>query len=174
MSDNKNVLSKINKAKEKNLTALDLNNNQLTTLSTEISQLTNLTTLYLSSNLLTTLPTEIFQLTNLTRLYLNGNQLTTLPAEIFQLTNLTTLYLSSNLLTTLPTEIFRLTNLTALYLSSNPIRRTLKDLGINGTRQVLEYYHRCHQYNFFLVYSVLGLDCSYPVVNAFSVSWKTH
>lgn len=50
-------------------------------------------------NHLTTIPTEISQLTNLTKLLLKTNKLTSLPQEFEQLTNLQMLNLYGNLFT---------------------------------------------------------------------------
>ncbi|MDD2907238.1 MAG: leucine-rich repeat domain-containing protein [Candidatus Gracilibacteria bacterium] len=98
---------------------LVLESNSLTTLSTQIGNLTNLQTLTLAFNSLTTLPTQIGNLTNLQYLYLNDNSLTTLPTQIGNLTNLQELYLSANGLTTLPTQIGNLVKLKYLYLDYN-------------------------------------------------------
>lgn len=104
----------------KNLTTLNLSWNQLTQLLPEITELKNLTTLYLVSNQLTQLPPEITEFKNLTTLSLGFNQLTRLLPEITELKNLTTLYLTGNQLTQFPLEITELTNLTTLDLSGNP------------------------------------------------------
>jgi len=104
-----------------NLTRLNLNGNKLTAVPPEISQLINLTDLQLSSNPLTAVPPEIWKLTNLTSLNLSNNKLTAVPPEIWQLTNLTKLVLISNDLTAVPPEIGQLTNLTRLDLSFNPL-----------------------------------------------------
>jgi hypothetical protein len=100
---------------------LVLSSNQLTTLPTEIGNLTDLTSLVLSYNQLTTLPAEIGSLQNLTSLDLSFNQLTALPTEIGKLTNITSLDLSYNQLTALPPEIEKLTLLTTLWLAENKI-----------------------------------------------------
>ncbi|MEM1168484.1 MAG: COR domain-containing protein, partial [Cyanobacteria bacterium P01_H01_bin.35] len=105
-----------------NLTSLDLSNNQLTSLPESISQLSNLTELSLNSNQLTSLPESISKLSNLTELSLNSNQLTSLPESIIKLSNLTELYLSRNqIYTNLPESISKLSNLTKLYLNSNQL-----------------------------------------------------
>ena len=104
-----------------NLTSLLLNGNQFTSLPLEIGLLTNLTELNLRANELTSLPFEIGQLINLTDLSLRDNQLTSLAPEIGQLTNLTSLDLIFNQLTSLPPEIGQLTNLNGLYLNSNQL-----------------------------------------------------
>ncbi len=104
-----------------NLQQLNLNNNRLTTLPAEIGNLTNLQELYLYENQLTTLPAKIVNLTNLQQFNLGGNRLTTLPAKIVNLTNLQQFNLSGNRLTTLPAEIGNLTNLRELYLYENQL-----------------------------------------------------
>ena len=87
------------------LQALDLSDNQLTSVPAEIGQLTSLEVLYLANNQLTSLPAEIWQLTSLTYLNLSYTTLTSLPAEIGQLTLLEELYLGRNKLRTLPAAI---------------------------------------------------------------------
>ena len=88
------------------LKELDLNNNELTSLSAEIGQLTSLESLYLSRNQLTSLPAEIGQLTSLTELHLSGNRLTTVPYEIGLITSLVRLDLTNNKLTSMPAAIW--------------------------------------------------------------------
>ena len=70
-----------------------------------IGRLTALQALDLSDNQLSSLPAEIGQLTSLEGLYLGGNRLTSLPADIGQLTSLTVLYLEEHRLRTLPAAI---------------------------------------------------------------------
>ena len=89
--------------------------NQLTSLPSEIGQLTSLKQLDLHDNQLTSLPAEIGQLTSLKWLHLSYNQLTSLPAEVGQLASLTELGLSYNPLTSLPAEIGQLTSLSELW-----------------------------------------------------------
>jgi|GEM_PF-77540 len=115
-----NAVKAIEVCRKKRGTTLNLSDNKLTALPTEIAQLTALTELYLHNNQLTELPPQIAKLTALTVLNLGGNQLTAVPPKIGQLTALTTLDLSVNRLTALPPEIAKLTALTALYLHGNP------------------------------------------------------
>ncbi len=103
------------------LNVLLLNGNELTTLPESISKLTNLQTLDLNWNELTTLPESISKLTNLQRLNLSGNKLTTLPENISQLTKLQELNLRDNKLTTLPESISKLSNLQGLDLSGTQL-----------------------------------------------------
>ncbi|MEH1972681.1 MAG: COR domain-containing protein [Nostoc sp.] len=118
---NKELLQIIEQAAKEKATELYLNNNQLSSLPPEFSQLSNLTTLYLSDNQLSSLPPEFSQLSNLTTLYLNNNQLSSLPPEFSQLSNLTRLSLSNNQLSSLPPEFSQLSNLTMLYLNNNQL-----------------------------------------------------
>ena len=82
---NEELLQIIEKAAREKATHLSLNNNQLSSLPPEISQLSNLTELYLNHNQLSSLPPEISQLSNLVELYLNNNpQLSSPPPEIVE------------------------------------------------------------------------------------------
>ncbi len=109
----------IRRARDENWDELDLRNNIITTLPSEIGELTNLDVLDLSETGLTVLPPEIGQLTNLRVLEVSKNQLTNLPKEIGQLTQLMWLDLEHNLLSTLPTEIQNLSKLEKLNLTEN-------------------------------------------------------
>jgi Leucine-rich repeat (LRR) protein len=96
---------RIEKARRKKATFLDLSELELSTLPEALGQLTNLQKLNLSGNQLTTLPESLGQLTNLQLLYLFDNQLTTLPESLEQLTNLQWLFLNNNQLTALPESL---------------------------------------------------------------------
>ncbi|MBD2214339.1 leucine-rich repeat domain-containing protein [Nostoc linckia FACHB-104] len=144
------VREKIQEAKQKKLTELDLTNwatkdkdklteipsevfeikwlevlklryNQITTIPEAITRLQNLTTLNLSGNQITTIPEAITRLQKLTYLDLSGNQITTIPEVITRLQKLTMLNLSGNQITTIPEVITRLQKLTTLHLSGNQI-----------------------------------------------------
>ncbi|MFM2482065.1 leucine-rich repeat domain-containing protein [Celerinatantimonas sp. YJH-8] len=111
------------------LTVLNISANQLTTLSPDIGKLTQLTGLDMSGNQFTQLPPEIGRLTKLTRLDMDHNQLTQLPPEIGQLTKLTKLDMSGNQLTQLPPEIGQLTRLTWLDLDHNQLTQLPPEIG---------------------------------------------
>ena len=126
---NEKVMQLIREAYEKNLTILNLSNNQLTQLPLEIKKLKNLISLDLSYNQLTQLPPEIGELKKLGTLHLQNNQLTQLPSEIKELTKLIALYLSYNQLTQLPPEIGELKNLTTLHVSNNQLTQLPPEIG---------------------------------------------
>ena len=90
------------------LTELDLSCERLTSLPTELGNLTNLSTLNLARNLLTSVPAELGNLTNLRMLDLSGNELTSVPAELGRLTGLETLNLADNQIQSLPKEFLNL------------------------------------------------------------------
>ena len=83
----------------------------------DFSGLTALTKLNLSNNHLTTIPSQLFTLSNLTYLNLENNELSSeIPEELSNLTNLTELYLNDNASLTgaLPQSLTELTKLEKL------------------------------------------------------------
>jgi Leucine-rich repeat (LRR) protein len=108
-----------------NLEVLLLNNNQITTLPTDVfSNLPNLQILALQYNEIATLPSNVFNnLLRLTELTLNNNRILDLPQNVFSnLGQLNLLTLSTNLLTDLTPGIFiNLNSLRTLYLNWNQI-----------------------------------------------------
>ncbi|CAM9241655.1 unnamed protein product, partial [Scytosiphon promiscuus] len=114
--DSGDLASCLDTAGRGDITYLNLENNNVTTLPDEIFQnLTALSMLNLKMDLIT-LPDGIFDnLTTLTSLYLSYNSLNTLPEDIFlDLTALQLLSMAESNFTTLPEGIFR--NLPALEL----------------------------------------------------------
>ena len=107
------------------LTTLDLADNRLTALPSDLGSLTTLTTLDLSGNALSgEAPDSIGDLTALTTLDLSGNRFTDVHADFNALTSLTTLDLSDNRLAAanfadIATAISAMTALTSLDLSGN-------------------------------------------------------
>jgi hypothetical protein len=87
---------------------------------TALGALTNLTFMNLNGHNLTTIPTQIGRLTALTHLNLGGSMLTgSVPSEVNNMTKLQTLIFHANLLTgTLP-PLTKLTNLTFLDVRNN-------------------------------------------------------
>ena len=78
---------------------------RLTTLPSEIGQLTALTKLEICGHHISSLPSQIGDLTALKYLDLSRNELTMLPLAIGNLSSLNTLDLSGNRLTSLPDSI---------------------------------------------------------------------
>ena len=111
------------------LTKLNLINNQLEALPSEIGQLQALTKLNLINNQLEALPSEIGQLQALTKLDLSLNRLTVLLPEIGQLVALTELILWNNQLAAIPPEIGQLHALTELDLSANQLAVLPPEIG---------------------------------------------
>jgi len=108
---------------------LYLGENNLSQLPPEIGDLSDLTILDLKQKRLSQCPAEIGQLTDLATLVLNNNRLGQLPPEIGQLINLSTLSLSENSLSYLPAEIGQLTNLKTLFLSENSLNQLPPEIG---------------------------------------------
>jgi len=102
------------------VTTLNLNKNDLNVLSPDIAKLTELENLNLSNNQLTSLPSELFSLKKLKYLQLDHNQFKTISSSISDLSTLENLNLSYNELTSLPNEIYDLKNLKTLSISNNP------------------------------------------------------
>ena len=134
-----------------NVTALNLNKQELTKVPEAIFQHTQLKVLLLNDNKLTALPAEIGALQNLERLELNSNQITTLPKELGQLQALERLDCSSNKLAALPAEVAALPRLTYLYCYFNALKTLPADIGKAS--------------------SLSFLDCSYNQITALPASF---
>ncbi|MBL3658791.1 DUF5018 domain-containing protein [Fulvivirga sediminis] len=87
------------------LTKLTLNNNDISSLPSEIDELKKLKELHLWYNKLISLPKEIGDLESLKKLDVSANKLRALPSELGNLTNLKFLYLDHNDLSTIPKEV---------------------------------------------------------------------
>jgi Leucine-rich repeat (LRR) protein len=90
-------------------------------LSTYIGLLQNLQTLNLSNNLLTSIPSELGLLQHLHMLRLNFNHLTSIPSELGLLQKLRHLYLHFNKLTSIPYELGNIKKLKYIDIGQNPI-----------------------------------------------------
>lgn len=89
-----------------NTTMLDLSNKNLTSLPSEIGNLTGVEEFNVSNNQLTgALPAEIRKMTGLRILDASNNNLTGIPAEVGQLSHLESLDLSNNNIDTFPNEL---------------------------------------------------------------------
>ncbi|KAJ1962329.1 hypothetical protein GGI12_002710 [Dipsacomyces acuminosporus] len=104
------------------ITALDLSNNQLTSLPDEIGHLANLQELNVGNNRLASLPSTISYCQKLCTIDASSNQLEDLPTCIRHLRLLTKLSLANNKLTAVPACLWNLHGLEQLDLSHNSIR----------------------------------------------------
>lgn len=100
----------------------------ITSLPSELFQLTSLTLLDLSQNSLTRIPREISQLSDLQKLNLTGNKLSDLPSGLDQLTKLNSLELANNNFKRWPNVLTRMTNLRRLNLSQNQLVKLPNDI----------------------------------------------
>jgi Leucine-rich repeat (LRR) protein len=99
---------------------LNLSNQRLEKIPSDVFEQTNLEELNVSDNLITgSIQAEIRHLKNLRVLNASNNLMTGVPAEIGQLQNLEMLDLSNNQLTGLPYELGNLNNLKTLNISGN-------------------------------------------------------
>ena len=112
----------------KNLNSLNLGKNKLTTLSESIVGLDNLTHLHLHTNKFQNIPIEVLSMEQLIHLCIQDNEIKVISKEIGKLTNLEELYLHKNNLEELPKEISKLTNLKTLYLHDNKLLKLPDDI----------------------------------------------
>jgi len=98
-------------------------------LTASISNLKNLKALYLYSNSISSVPESIGDLKNLKRLNLSHNNLSSLPESIGNLKNLKELFLHDNKLRELPESIGDLENLEYLALYRNSLKKLPDSIG---------------------------------------------
>ncbi|NWQ79660.1 CNO6L protein, partial [Columbina picui] len=114
---------------------------EVRSLSTSLWSLTHLTALHLNDNNLTRIPPDIAKLHHLVYLDLSSNKLRSLPAELGNMVSLRELLLNNNLLRVLPYELGRLFQLQTLGLKGNPLSQDILSLyqDPDGTRKLLNY-----------------------------------
>ena len=95
---------------------------KLQALPVVICSMTSLECLWVSHNNLSSIPSQIDQLTNLKELFLHHNSLSALPTPICGLHQLQILWLSSNLISEVPLAITQLKSLKRLHLDHNHIK----------------------------------------------------
>nr|XP_057927599.1 CCR4-NOT transcription complex subunit 6-like [Doryrhamphus excisus]XP_057927601.1 CCR4-NOT transcription complex subunit 6-like [Doryrhamphus excisus] len=110
-------------------------------LSSSLWTLTHLTALHINDNNLTRIPPDIARLPNLVFLNLSSNKLRSLPAELGNMVSLRELLLNNNLLRALPYELGKLFQLQTLGLKGNPLSQDILNLyqEADGTRKLLNY-----------------------------------
>jgi Leucine-rich repeat (LRR) protein len=102
--------------------SLHIEDNSLTSLSSEIGKMITLTYLNISYNQLSSLPNEVTQLTNLRSLNARHNRLNSLPPNLSVLP-LHSLDLNSNRFRDVPLSVLNMPQLTTLNMSNNSIRK---------------------------------------------------
>ncbi|KAL0537337.1 hypothetical protein IC582_026315 [Cucumis melo] len=103
--------------------------------------LKHLAVLSLSHNLLTTLPSALGSLTSLKQLHVNNNKLTSLPDEIKFLTRLEVLKVGHNRISIVPSTIGECSSLTEVDLSSNLLSELPETLGCLLNLKALHLNH---------------------------------
>ncbi|RCS27156.1 hypothetical protein DUT90_08610 [Polaribacter sp. WD7] len=100
---------------------LNLQHNNLTTITTQITKLSSLKAINLSHNQITSVETyqNLGKLSSLKSLWLNYSQLQNLPNEIGEISSLKNLYLEHNFLKDLPKTIKKLLKLNVFHVGHN-------------------------------------------------------
>ncbi|KAK6312699.1 hypothetical protein J4Q44_G00160460 [Coregonus suidteri] len=110
-------------------------------LSSSLWTVTHLTALHINDNNLSRIPPDIAKLPHLIYLNLSSNKLRSLPAQLGNMVSLRELLLNNNLLRVLPYELGRLFQLQTLGLKGNPLSQDILNLyqESDGTRKLLNY-----------------------------------
>lgn len=141
MSEEREVLQIIQKAKSSAAIIVDLNEMDLTEIPKEIDQLSHLHILSLHNNQIRQIPKELAQRSQLQELYLYENQIQEIPGELGQLAELQVLDLSGNRIRRIPKEFALLTQLQTLYLYNNQIEEIPEELAQAIQLQILSLYN---------------------------------
>ncbi|XP_017290241.1 leucine-rich repeat-containing protein 40 [Kryptolebias marmoratus] len=122
------------------LTHIDLRNNQLSDLPSEMRNLTKLRSIILNYNRFKSFPEVLYEVFSLETVLLGNNQVCTVdPGQLIKLVYLTTLDLSNNDLLSIPPELGLCSSLRSLSLEGNPFRTPRAAILAKGTDAVLEY-----------------------------------
>lgn len=121
----------------KNLRKLNLSNNRIKEIPREIESLKFLQTLDLSNNQIQNIYSKFFNLKNLRILNLNNNKIKSLPIQILKLSSLISLHISNNSIEDLSESFFTLHNLRELDLSKNNIKKLPSEIKyLNNLRKL--------------------------------------
>ena len=119
------------------LKSLTICSNQLTDCP-KLDNLKSLYCLYLNNNQFKQFPSTLLTLKHLQILALNNNAISVLPSDIIKMSGLRYLYLSNTQLTTIPLELTQLPELAVLDLSYNQITDVLPELANLKNLRVLD------------------------------------
>ncbi|XP_051729050.1 leucine-rich repeat-containing protein 69 [Ctenopharyngodon idella] len=113
------------------IVVLKLNNNNLSSLPSELVCLQKLTELNLGNNVLEEIPSVLKHLCCLKKLYLYGNNISHLSSEVLEgLPNLVLLNLNHNRIKVIPAEIKKLCNLKSISVTDNYLQQIPAELGL--------------------------------------------
>ncbi|KAL6108619.1 lrrc40 [Pungitius sinensis] len=119
---------------------MDLRNNQLRDLPSEIKNLNKLRSITLNYNRFISFPDVLYQIVSLETVLIGNNQVGEVDAHrLKMLVNLSTLDLSNNDLLNIPPEVGLCASLRCLGLEGNPFRTPRPAILAKGTDAVLEY-----------------------------------
>ncbi|KAM8873766.1 leucine-rich repeat-containing protein 40 isoform 2-T2 [Spinachia spinachia] len=122
---------------------MDLRNNQLRDLPSEMKNLNKLSSITLNYNRFKSIPDVLYQIVSLETVLIGNNQVGEVDAHrLKMLVNLSTLDLSNNDLLNIPPEVGLCASLRCLSLEGNPFRTPRAAIVAKGTDAVLEYL-RC-------------------------------
>ncbi|KAL3863250.1 hypothetical protein ACJMK2_005015 [Sinanodonta woodiana] len=135
------ILKTIEQTKALGANTLDLSNQGLLIVPSELLELTNLEHLYLEGNQLTSIPDDFFdRLPNLKWLDLRHNYLIRLPSVFTgRHQNLRNLLLEGNNLRTLPLELGMIKTLNGLNITNNPLEFPPATVIEKGTAEILKF-----------------------------------
>ncbi|XP_077391301.1 leucine-rich repeat-containing protein 40 [Festucalex cinctus] len=123
-----------------NLRHLDLRNNQLGDLPSDLNNLSKLHSLVLNCNKFKSFPEVLYDMPSLESVLLGNNQVGDVdPARLLRLVRLSTLDLSNNDLLNVPPQLGLCTTLRCLSLEGNPFRSPRAAIVAKGTDAILEY-----------------------------------
>lgn len=124
------------------LTLLDISNNKLLELPTEIKTLKKLNYLYINGNQLSRLGSNLSCLTNLKVLDLSRNAISNIPDSFGNFRELEYLNLSGNCIKILPLCVISLPSLKKLFLVRNPrLQNIPKDVALAGLEAIRIYFN---------------------------------
>lgn len=122
------------------LAHIDLRNNHLSDLPSELKNLTKLRTLVLIYNRFKSFPEVLYETLSLETILLGNNQVSGVdPSRLMKLVHLSTLDLSNNDLLNIPPELGLCTSLRCLSLEGNPFRTPRAAIVAKGTDALMEY-----------------------------------
>lgn len=137
----------------------------LANLANNLSELKNLTYLNLKDNNLRSIPEELFKIESLKELILSGNLIEVISDSIRKLENLNNLDLSYNSISELPLAIFEMKNLIKLSLMGNKIKN-LSD-SIENLNSLKELYLGYNKLNY-----IPETICSLSSLEILSISYN--